>query len=226
MKIFAQTVAGIILFVVLAVGILTGIRNSNRQPSVILTSTECLPPCWYGIHPGKTSVWEAYEILNHLNGINMDSLMWETNNNGVLTGIDWFFQRPIEDAGGYIYFKENKVTAIEILTINSLRLSELFERLGSPEEYWTTLGYGKNREYLEVVLLYPAKGYVTNVLIDTETKINQVEIRERTPVFKVIYFDPKMFDELLHSRLLIEHPVESGTFQQWTGFGAISFERK
>ncbi len=226
MKIFWQTVLGVAIFIILAVGILIGIRNINRRPSVILTSTECMPPCWHGIRPGETSSWGTYEILNKFEGINEDTLMWQADQNGVLTSIEWFFQRPVEDQGGYIYFKDNKVTAIEIMAVNSLKLSDLFDKLGPPEEYWTTIGKGENRQYLEVALIHRTKGYVADVLIDFEGNVNQVEIRKNTPVFTVVYFAPEIFDELLKTRILINHPVDPKTFRRWIGFGAISFERK
>ncbi len=44
MKIYLKTVAGILLFFVIALAALTLLRNLNRQPSVILTNTECEPP--------------------------------------------------------------------------------------------------------------------------------------------------------------------------------------
>lgn len=226
MKNFVLTVIGVTLFILLGVGGLTFIRNINRQPSVLLTSTECAPPCWAGIQPGKTSTFQTYDILDMFSGINKDSIMWETDRNSVLTGIDWFFQPPIEDQGGYIYFKDNKVTAIDILTVNSLKLSELFEKLGEPEAYWTRLGQGDNREYLEMALIHPSKGYVAIVLIDTDSDTSLVEIRDNTPVFTVVYFVPELFDELLKAKILIDHPVDPNTFQKWTGYGSISFERK
>ncbi len=225
MKIFVQTVLGIIFFVILSVGILTGVRYINRQPSVILTSTECMSPCWHGIQPGETSTWQVYEILDKFNGINKDTLMWQNDRNGALASIEWFFQQPVEDQGGYIYFKDDKVTAIEIMAVNSLKLSELFDKLGPPKEFWTIIGEGESRHYLEVTVIHRSKGYLARALIDFEGNVNEVKIQENTPVFTVIYFDPKMFEELLKERILINHPVDPKTFQTWTGFGTISLER-
>lgn len=226
MKNFLITVAGIILFIAISLGGFAFVRNYDSKPSVILTSTECAPPCWAGIQPGKTSTFQTYNILDKFSGIDKDSIMWETDRNSVLTGIDWLFQPPIKDQGGYIYFKDNKVTAIDILAVNSLKLSELFEKLGKPEAYWTRLGQGENREYLEVALIHRAKGYVAIVIIDTDSDSDQVEIRDSTPVFTVVYFVPELFDELLKAKILINHPVDPNTFQKWTGYGSISFERK
>ena len=228
MKDFLKTVAGIIFFIAIAVGVLTILRNYNRKPSVVLTSTECSPPCWYGIMPGQTNSSQAFTILERAEGVIKESIMSEYDSSDNLTYIYWYFQRPIEDGMGFIYFDKDRVTAISILTQYSLRLDDLFEKLGQPEQYWTEIGYGENREYLEVILLNPTKGYLADVLIDIENNANQVEIKGTTHVLLVTYFAPEMFQELLKTRILINKSVNTrtGTFQKWSGFGTIIFERK
>jgi hypothetical protein len=227
MKEYFKVAGGIAFFIALIVGVLTFARNFNRQPSVILTSTECVPPCWHGIQPGQTNSSQVYATLARLDGVNKDSVLGYYDRYDKLIYIYWYFQRPTEDNGGYIYFDKNQVTAIKILTVNSLRLADLFEKLGQPEKYWTEVGVGEDREYLEVALLFPTKGYLADVVIDIKNNANQVEIQDATPVFFVTYFAPDMFQELLETRVLIDTPsTRMGTFQTWTGFGTIPFERE
>ncbi len=228
MKSFLKIVAGFMFFIAATAGALTLLRNFNRQPSVILKSAECNPPCWYGIRPGQTNYSEAYATLADLEGVNKDVIMSDYDSNNKLTDIYWYFERPVEDSGGTIYFDDNRVTAISIFTINSVNLEDLFKKLGQPEQYWTEIGHGENREYLEVTLLYPTKGYAAQVIIDIANNANQVKIQAATPVFAVTYFAPQMFQALLKTRILIDTPssVRTGTFQTWSGFGIIAFERK
>lgn len=229
MKGFFKVIAGIVLFFALAVGGLTFIRNFNRQPSVILTSEECSPPCWNGIEPGTTKSWEVYAILEQPRSVNKDSIMADYGrNNEELTEIYWFFQRPVEDSAGSIYFEDDRVIAINILTVNSLNLDDLFEKLGQPEKYWTEIGHGENREFVEVTLLYPTNGYLASVIIDIESDVNHVEIQGTTPVFRVTYFAPEMYQELLGTQILIDKPASTRTdaFQPWAGFGTFVFQRK
>lgn len=226
MKEFLKTIAGLLLFFAIVLGALTFTRNYNRQPSVILTSMECKPPCWYGIQPGQTNSSQVYVTLAQLDGVNKDSVMGYYDRYDKLIYIYWYFQRPTEDNGGYIYFNNNQVMAIKILTVNSLKLADLFQKLGQPEKYWTEVGYGEDREYLDVVLLYPTKGYLADVVIDIERGANQVEIQDTIPVFFVTYFAPEMFQELLGTGMLIDKPsTRIGTFQPWSGFGTILFDR-
>ena len=228
MKDFLKTVVGIVLFFIVAVGVLTFLRNYNRKPSVILTSTECSPPCWYGIKPSQTNSSQVYGILDQLDFVNKDSIMGDYDRNDKLIRIYWYFQRPIEDGMGSVYLDNDQVTAISILTQNSLTLNDLFEKMGEPEKYWAEIGHGENREYLEVLLFNSTKGYLADVVIDIQNNGSQVEIQGTNPILRVTYFAPEMFQNLLQTRILIDTPVNArtGTLQTWSGFGTIEFERK
>jgi hypothetical protein len=224
MKEFLKTAAAMALFFAIALGALTFTRNYNREPSVILTSTEfagksCDPPCWYGIQPGKSNTTEVYQTLMQLKTVQANTFREHTNQFDKLLYIDWYFQRPAEDGAGYIYFDGNRAIALRILTVNSLKLSDLFEKLGPPEKYWTEVGYGEDREYLDAHLLYPAQGYLAEVVIDIPHGADQVDIQATTPVFSVTYFAPGTFEELPGTVVLVSQPVDS--FQTWSGFGAF-----
>jgi len=226
MKDYLKAIIGLALAIGLLVGILVIIRNFNRQASVVLTSDKCAPPCWYGIQPGVTHSAQVYNVLDQLHGVN--SISEEYNKDDVLASISWFFQRPVEDGSGSVYFDKDQVAVISILTVNSLRLSDYFEKFGEPEQYWTEVGRGDNREYLDLFLFYPAKGILLEVVLDIQDEGNQMEIRASNPIFRVTYFDPTRFDDLLKTQLLISKPAgaRTGSFQPWSGFGVISFERK
>jgi len=228
MKDFLKTVAGIVLFFAVAIGVLTFMRNIIRQPSVVLTETECDPPCWYKIKPGRTNPAQVYATLGRLEIVNQETIMGDYAKYDILKNIFWYFQYPAVDSAGSIYFDDDRVTAISFLTIDSLKLADLFEKFGQPEKYWAEIGYGENREYLDVTLFFPTQWLVANVLIDIAYGANQVEIKSTTPVFRVTYIDPEMLPELLETRLLVDTPfnARTGSFQTWSGFGTILFERK
>lgn len=228
MKDYLKAIIGLVLAIGLLVGILVIIRNFNRQASMVLTSDECVPPCWYEIRPGVTNSAQVYAVLDQLYGVNVDNISAEYNKADELVSISWFFQRPVEDSYGSVYFDKDQVAVISILTVNSLKLSDYFEKFGEPEQYWTEVGRGDNREYLDLFLFYPAKGILLEVVLDIQDEGNQMEIRASNPIFRVTYFDPTRFDDLLKTQLLISKPAgaRTGSFQPWSGFGVISFERK
>lgn len=227
MKSFLVIVLSILLFIALAVFGIMGLSSLLNEPSVILTSTSCDPPCWNGIYPGQEDPYAVFEIVNSLAGVNQGSIVTETDREDRITDIYWSFQRPSPDAQGVVYFKDDHVEAISILTIDSIKLGQLIEKLGEPESYWTELGRREFNEFLTVTLVAPAAGYSAVVRIDLKPGQNQVTIKDSTPVFRVTYFDPKTYDSLLQGRILIDTPAHArtGSFKPWTGFGPITFNR-
>jgi len=221
MKEFLKVTAAMALFFVIVLGALTFTRNYHREPSVVLTSAECDPPCWYGIQPGESKTFQVYQSLMQLKTVNVDTIREHTNQFDKLLYIDWYFQRPAEDGAGYVFFDGDRAVALRILTVNSLKLSDLFQKLGGPEKYWMEVKYGENREYLDVHLLRPDKGYLAEVVIDIPRGADRVEIQPTTPVFSVTYFAPGTFEELPGTVVLMNK--QTGSLQPWSGFGALSF---
>ncbi len=228
MKEFLKVTGALILFIVGSLSFLTLARNFNKQPSVVLTSTQCSPPCWYNIHPGQTATYQAYAVLDQFPGIDKDTILGEYNHNEELIRIFWFFQPPVEDQMGSLNIDKDRVIAINISTINSLKLVNLFDRVGEPEVYWVKIGKrDEGEEFLDLVLLSPTKGYAAEVVIDIPVDASQVEVKAGTPVFRVTYFSPEMYEELLGTRILIDNPLGRNVpLQTWQGYGMIPLPRE
>ena len=226
MKKLIATIIGVAVFTALLLGFLTTLRHFSRPPSVILTST-CDPPCWHGIEPGKTAYKDVPALLERI-GIMEKYVTWEFDKNDTLISARWSFQRPIEDSSGTIYFNDEKqVSAITIRTINSITIAEIFEKLGEPENYITETGTRENKEkYLDLYLFYPSQGYMVECVISIETGSAHVEVTEETPIFRVTYFAPDTYYELLPTRIFINKAVNarSGSSHPWTGLGIIPLE--
>lgn len=227
MKSFLLLVLSILLFIALALGAISGLDQLLSNSSAILTSTSCDPPCWNGVTPGQEDPWAIYETISSLEGVDSASVTINTDKQARVSNISWNFQRPSPDAQGVIYFKDDRVQAISILTVDSLKLGQLVEKLGAPESYWTRLGHREFNDYLTVTLVNPSKGFAVDVLLDLKAGKNQVTVKESTPVFRVVYFDPASFDSLLETRIIIDSPAatRTGSFHPWTGFGPIPFDR-
>ncbi|HWQ83951.1 MAG TPA: hypothetical protein VN363_05255 [Anaerolineales bacterium] len=225
MRYFLKSVLGIGAFVLLLLGGLILVRNINRQPSVVLSDDTCQPPCWKTIQPGVTTGDEVYSILSEMEGVSLlqDNLTLD----GTLRSISWLYNRPVEDTGGQIYFQDDRVALISILTVNSLQLGDITARLGQPEQYWTALGRGETREYVTVGLLAPAQGYQVELVINLQNNASSVLIKDSTPVFKVKYFDPARLGELLGKNDLIPNTAVQDTenLPAWTGPGRLEIPR-
>jgi hypothetical protein len=223
MKEYLKVSAALAFFILAAFGFLTFVRNFNKQPSVILTSTEYAPPCWYGITPGQTTAPQIYSVLERIHGVNTEQIYENTNKDDKLTRIAWFFQRPVEDQMGSVTITNDTATAINISTVNSLTLDSFFNKAGEPEQYWTGIGQRDDGgEFLDIVLLAPTKGYAVELVIDIAAGSNQVEVKPGTPVFRVTYFSPDMYQELLPTRILIDKPASGrAPLQIWEGYSRI-----
>jgi hypothetical protein len=224
MKSFLKSVGWIVLFFVVATGILYGLRNINRKPSVLLTDTVCQAPCWAGIRPGKTTYQQVNGYLSKVETIDQTTINENFNKDGSIKSVFWYFARPGEDSAGSVYFTKDQVTTISILTIGSLNLVDIIEKLGPPVEYWSEIGTGEDREYADVFLLYPEKGVCLNLVIDVSGSSKTVTIKEKTPIYRVTYFDPKQYQDLIKTELIITVPysIHNGMFQTWPGYGPIT----
>jgi hypothetical protein len=226
MKDFIITTLAVLGIVAIILVVITTVNNVSLRPSVVLTSEACDAPCWYGIQPGVTNSQNAYDILKEIDVIPTNSIKEEYDRDGNVTSWYWFFQRPAPDGGGTVYFSDDRATAISLLTANSLKLEELIEKFGEPNQYWGEIGYGENREYLEVSLFYPVKGIVASLVIDIEGESKQVEIKDSSRIMRVTFFEPNLLDDLLETRILIDTPkwTRTGSFNPWSGYGTVSYD--
>jgi hypothetical protein len=223
MKEYFKVTAALIVFILGSLGLLTFTRNFNKRPSVILTSTQCSPPCWSGITPGQSTTSHVYAVLDNIRDVDKDTILGEYNHSEELIKVFWFFQRPAEDQMGSVNIENDRVTAINISTVNSLTLGELFGNVGEPDQYWMGVGQREDGEqFLDIVLLAPSKGYAAELVRDIKAGSDRVEIKASTPVFRVTYFSPDMYKELLKTRILIDKPPSRrAPSRQWSGYGSI-----
>lgn len=221
---FLITLLALLAFIVLAVFAIQGIMGVLRTPSAVIYGAKCEPPCWRGISPGEGDPYRISELLAAMQDVDSGSVNFESDAQDQINKIYWNFQLPSPDSTGAIYFEDKKVSALSFLTVGSLKLGDLFKRLGEPQSYWTEIGHREYNDYLRVYLLYPEQGCVADVLIDFAGGDKQVAVKESTPVFQVTFFDPAKFEELLQSRILIDKPpnARTGRAVPWAGYGAIS----
>lgn len=228
MKEYFKVTAALTLFILGAIGFLTFVRNYDKQPSLILTSPECASPCWYGITPGQSTSSQVYSALDRIEGVDKDRIFESATVAGKPFRITWYFKKPVEDGMGSVRIQNDLVTALSITTVNSLKTADLFDKLGEPEKYWTEIGQRDSGEqFLDIMLLAPSKGYEAELVIDIKPGSDQVEIKGSTPVFRVTYFSPGMYQELPETRILLDKQSSRRTsLQEWTGYGSIPVPRE
>lgn len=224
MKNFWLTVLALILFIGIALLALYLLRDVFLNPSTVLTSTECDPPCWNGIHPGESSFTNVSRTLGEMEGVDQQSINTSApTTSGEVESISWLFQPPARDVSGTVYLENEIVSAISILTVNSLTLEQVFERFGEPELVWAEIAPSSYREPVELSLIYSKNGFLVEAVIDLKQGEEQVEVSEKTHVYRAVYFDPQKYQDLLETRILIRRPppTRKNTPQPWTGFGIV-----
>ncbi len=219
---------GLLLFLAVAAGIFIACHHLTRDPSTVLTNP-CDPPCWYGIQPGEMT---SVRVLSNLMDLPWVASVRERTRNyprsDELVHLEWMFKRPAPDAHGYAYFDEDLCTAISILTYGSLTVADAFGRFGEPELMWMHTEKVDSREWVEVTLLYGTGGMVVEVDVDlpSDGAIDYVEILGNSRVSRVTYFDPRRFQDLLDTEILINEAPRSrpGDLMAWPGLGVIPYE--
>jgi hypothetical protein len=139
--------------------------------------------------------------------------------------IAWLFSYPVNDAGGYIYCRDERVQVIVIQTWNALNLGEVLEAFGEPDSQWMRVTTPGGRRILELMLVYPNQGMLVQVDVELRAGEEATELRERSRVAKVFYIDPDEYDYWLTSRRLFRESLETIEEQMvpWQGLGTVNF---
>jgi len=224
MKNFWLTVLALLLFVAIVLIFLFVLRDVIYQPSTVLTSTACAPPCWNDIQPGETTFTAVSDALWQMQGVDEQSINTDLPLSGEeVESISWFFKPPARDISGTAYFENEIVTAISILTVNSLKIKDVFALLGEPELVWPEITPSSYGEPVELSLIYPQEGFLIELMLELKEGSSTVEIAKNTRVYRVVYFNPAKYQDLLATRILIRRPppTRQNSPQPWAGFGAI-----
>lgn len=115
----------------------------------------CLPPCFYNIVPGTTTITEAFRLLG------ATSLQIGNQNDGALI---WTTQRPPREwrpedtlVENNISFRQGIVSSIRIRPQQDITLQSIVSKYGDPEA--VAVGKpGGSTALFETILLYPTKG--------------------------------------------------------------------
>jgi hypothetical protein len=208
----------ILVFIVLVLGVMALFLNFGY--STIVHDSACSPPCWHRIVPGRTSTWQAQQILEEMN---VSMTPWsDYGEDGTLS---WFFRYPIHDAAGFAYSQGGVVQAISIQTRRSLTLEDAFDRIGEPAFYWTAKTQVEGDPWLEIYFVNDERGFVVKASQPRQAGTEPIEITANTLVDRVIYFQPGMFDRIFDADILEGMNKDSALsdLQPWDGYGAIFY---
>ena len=190
----------------------------------------CLPPCWQHIRPGKSTGDKVISQLSTISWVDKSSILdLRVKEDRLNSQVFFLFTNEAGDVGGRIYFDGgNHVELINLDVRYSLTLSEALQELGEPEQVSAVMG-SADVNYLEVLLLYPSKGYVVGVykVPFRSEKISPsfAELRVDDVVSHILYFDPDSYEDIRQDRKLGNalNPYADVATQPWNGFGMITY---
>ncbi len=172
------------------------------------------------------------EVISTLEGISFVGEIGQFGNADYRQDtIAWTFAQPSNDFAGYAYLVENKVAIMSFVTARSVTLGQVLERLGEPELMYTRYAKNSAGKWLDVYMLYPQAGYLVKVDLDLpagpDANPIQVELSKKSPVTRLVYFDPAQYDYLLRSRLIfpVEKKVVVENLQPWPGLGMLTYQQ-
>lgn len=112
-----------------------------------LLGNPCLPPCWEGIVPGKTSLIEAKIILQNLEYVSPTSIADSISIANTQVGsLEWAWINSDEGSGGGAVFEASSdgevIVQIGLVFPKLLLVQEVVDAFGNPSHVYAAADYG------------------------------------------------------------------------------------
>ena len=181
----------------------------------ITPDPKCVPPCFYGIIPGRTTLTQTLSLLgaSPLQVNPEGNLRWQS----IDPPRPW---RPeSRPAYNFIWFRTGIVSSIQLVEAEKVDLGEIVSQHGEPAAL--AIGRPGHVNLLDFILIYPTKGLA---FIGRKEPVTDDESKEFTPsrdtlVVERIYFPPMTSDRL--TKGVVESWAASVLIDlyPWPGFG-------
>jgi len=181
----------------------------------ITPDPECVPPCFYGIRPGQTTLTDTLALLgaSPLQVNPEGNLRWQT----VDPPRPWRPESRV--AYNFIWFVNGIVSSIQLVEPEKINLGEIVSQYGEPAAM--AIGKPGHVNLLDFILVYPTKGLA---FMGRKEPVTDDETKEFTPLPDIvvvdrIYFPPMPSDKL--TKAVIESWAASVLIDlyPWPGFG-------
>ena len=178
----------------------------NAPSASVLTSSNCELPCWNGISPGTTSPEEAYQKLQNIVSVNLNSKNsinqpWKMFSGTITFAIHLKEFGIGEEVDGEIYIIVDRVTVLKLFRNLNLTFEDGIQKFGEPEIIITVPLY-HGGEY-SLVAIYPSRG----VAFESILYSNNVE--KETEIFAITSFDINRYENLLEAGMFSDGFYES-----------------
>lgn len=153
----------IIIIILLCVLGVQGCKPHFSKSSHIF-SDQCEPPCWGGITPGESSIFDAYNKIVVLEYIDPRSFYFKDRRPDGGISLHWDFDTS---EYGIVYQDNGTVSEILFQCMKNLPLIEIINKLGKPDEYFAG-GYSGGDTIVHRILIVSKKGYIAGMTLSSE----------------------------------------------------------
>ena len=216
----------VIIRLLISLTLLVILSGCRHEPSNILETSACDPPCWRGINPGTSSVNEVIaqlELMSEVKDFRAGSLYTD----GELDTVTWEFNSGIAECLGRSSVSEEVVSIIEIYACNAITLGEVVAKFGEPDQV-SVIASSFEIRWLSIGLLYPERGLAVVAIDEGRWPLDKPgRISEDQRVSHIYFFDPGLYEDLLRRDSFLrvgacEDDILS-SLQPWRGFGEVAF---
>ena len=176
---------------------------------------ECVPPCFYGIIPGQTTLTETLALLgaSPLQVNPEGNLRWQS----IDPPRPWRPESRV--AYNFIWFINGIVSSIQLVEPEKIDLGEIVSKYGEPAAM--AIGKPGSVNLLDFILVYPTKGLA---FMARKEPVTDDESKEFTPLPDILVVD-RIYFPPIPSNNLTKEIVESWAasalidLYPWPGFG-------
>jgi hypothetical protein len=165
-----------------------------------LFDNQCEIPCWGGIYPGKSTIYDAHNTLVLLENIDPRSIYFvDMGDESILVNSEFETSELI-----YIYQDDGTVSEIVFTRLTNITLTDVINNLGDPDEYLAG-GISRGDAIVYRILVVSDKGYIAGMTLNMYEKeeFENSGIPEDHDIDGLIFFREDMQEVALERNMSI-----------------------
>lgn len=198
--------------------------SSNENSGLLLASSTCELPCWNNIVPGETTLQEAVDIIEQLDGINQESIFVHNPSQGLITTAIWFSleSKTLLDSTttqGEVSLINDRVVLITLGGDLNLTFGDIVRKIGEPE-YIISTDFNKETSQITINAIYPSKGisYISY-------KKPKDKLTPSSKIANISFFDSIYYEVFLEEGWFSEGEYGAENTKkimyEWNGYGSL-----
>ena len=188
----------LLAILVVCVGCFAALMIIIRTKNSAYLSAVSTGPCWRKICPGTTDHQGVLAAFKEEHLADKDQIFDDEVNGVRIT--QWNLDSgPFSGVQVIARYKDNYVNEIELLLLNSLKLGDIIERLGEPDELLVTSDCIETRS-LSVSLWYRDDGIIVRIFKPMWSHSDRWKVDPRQPVSRISYYDTRYYNEMIFLR--------------------------